>query len=78
MTNFKTMKRLFGLESERSSENFDPHSANMAKDWRFSVPLYSFIILDTLFWLYTLVLVSDKVYITSPEWFSRHKPQNRF
>ena len=55
LTNFKTMKRLFGLESSGCNENLDKHNTKIATDWRFSIPLYTYVVLETTFMFYTLV-----------------------
>jgi type IV secretory pathway VirB6-like protein len=62
MIEWKTPKRLFGIQSERSNENFD-NKKPLKADWYFRIPLYTYVILQEIFWVYVLVLVSDKVKI---------------
>lgn len=63
MVNWKLPKRLFGLENERTDENFDIRKAQNSPDWYFRIPLYSYVFIENAFWFYILVLVSDRVEI---------------
>ena len=77
MVNWKVPKRLFGIESGRSDENFDVRKAQSSPDWYFRIPLYCYVILETLFWFYILVLTSDKVSIPN-EMLASRKPKTMF
>jgi alkane 1-monooxygenase len=43
------------------------------KDWRFIVPIYSYVILETFAWLWALIIFSDEV-----TWFDNMRPSNNF
>ena len=77
MVNWKVPKRLFGIESGRSDENFDVRKAQSSPDWYFRIPLYCYVTIETLFWFYILVLTSDKVKIPN-EILASRKPKTMF
>jgi len=64
---------LSSLLSRKDNQNLSPQSEKVfQRDRRFWIPLYTFNLLETLTWIWALVLLSDQVTIEHP--IFKHKP----